>query len=199
MKWSEKEIKENFEEIRLEKAIAAELEKTQQIIKKTGIFDTVDRIYGEPGAQYVDDQGGMGGDQGGMVGMGGGGGLGGPIGGGGGPTDFGDELGGLGSPGSDDSGSINGNEGSEPMDQTGGGGNEMPTLDLSSITPRKASLNEGDALFDKLITSIKGNDNSVNETKHIRADVFNKAFMFNEEIDKMIESIDEFSDKKEKL
>lgn len=200
MKWSEKEIKENFEEIRLEKAIAAELEKTQQIIKKTGIFDTVDRIYGEPGAQYNDDQGGMGGDQGGMGGMGGGGGLGGPIGGGGGPTDFGDELGGLGSPGSDDSGSINGNEGSEPMDQTGGGGgNEMPTLDLSSITPRKASLNEDNALFDKLMTSIKGNDNSVNETKHIRADVFNKAFMFNEEIDKMIESIDEFSDKKEKL
>jgi len=197
MKWSEKEIKENFEEIRLEKAIAAELEKTQQIIKKTGIFDTVDRIYGEPGAEYNDDQGGMGGDQGGM---GGGGGLGGPIGGGGGPTDFGDELGGLGSPGSDESGSINGNEGSEPMDQTGGGGgNEMPTLDLSSITPRKANLNEGNALFDKLMTSIKGNDNSVNETKHIRADVFNKAFMFNEEIDKMIESIDEFSDKKEKL
>jgi len=56
MKWSEKEIKENLEEIRLEKGIAAELEKTTQIIKKTGIFDTVDRIYGEPGAEYMDDQ-----------------------------------------------------------------------------------------------------------------------------------------------
>ena len=68
MKWSEKEIKENLEEIRLEKGIAAELEKTTQIIKKTGIFDTVDRIYGEPGAEYMDDQqgqGGMGDDAGG--------------------------------------------------------------------------------------------------------------------------------------
>ena len=61
MKWSEKEIKENLEEIRLEKGIAAELEKTTQIIKKTGIFDTVDRIYGEPGAEYMDDQQGQGG------------------------------------------------------------------------------------------------------------------------------------------
>ena len=55
MKWSDKDIKENFEEIRLEKGIAAELEKTTQIIKKTGIFDTVDRIYGEPGAEYLDE------------------------------------------------------------------------------------------------------------------------------------------------
>ena len=37
MKWSDKEIKENLEEIRLEKGIAAELEKTTQIIKRTGI------------------------------------------------------------------------------------------------------------------------------------------------------------------
>ena len=76
MKWSEKEIKENLEEIRLEKGIAAELEKTTQIIKKTGIFDTVDRIYGEPGAEYMDD---MQGGQGGMdAGGGAGGGMGAP-------------------------------------------------------------------------------------------------------------------------
>ena len=56
MKWSDKDIQENFEEIRLEKAIAVELEKTSQIIQKTGIFDTVDRIYGEPGAKYSENQ-----------------------------------------------------------------------------------------------------------------------------------------------
>lgn len=54
MGWSDNEIKENFEEIRLEKALNDELQKTNQIIKKTGIFDTVDRIYGEPGAKYDD-------------------------------------------------------------------------------------------------------------------------------------------------
>lgn len=36
--WSEKDIKENFEELRLEKGISAELEKTSQIIKKTRYF-----------------------------------------------------------------------------------------------------------------------------------------------------------------
>lgn len=55
MKWSEKDIQNNFEEIRLEKAIAAELEKTNQIIKRTHVFDTVDKMYGEPNAEYQDD------------------------------------------------------------------------------------------------------------------------------------------------
>ena len=72
MKWSDKDIQNNFEEIRLEKAIATELEKTTQIIKKTGIFDNVDRIYGEPGAEYQDEQP-QGDDNGGELGGGGGG------------------------------------------------------------------------------------------------------------------------------
>ena len=55
MKWSDKDIKENLEEIRLEKGLAAELDKTAQIIKRTGMFDTVDRIYGEPGAEYQEE------------------------------------------------------------------------------------------------------------------------------------------------
>ena len=87
-KWSDKEIKQNLEELRLETALAAELQKTMQIIKKTGLFDTVDNIYGEPGAEYSDDMGG--GDENGDMG-------GGPSGGGmpmgGGDLDFGgDEV-----------------------------------------------------------------------------------------------------------
>ena len=50
--WSDKEIEENLQEIRLEKALAAELEKTSQIIKRTNLFDKIDNIYGEPGAEY---------------------------------------------------------------------------------------------------------------------------------------------------
>lgn len=76
MKWSDNEIKENFEEIRLEKALTEELQKTNQIIKKTGLFDTVDRIYGEPGAKYSEDDAnnnGEGGDFGSGIGGGGGG------------------------------------------------------------------------------------------------------------------------------
>lgn len=48
MKMSDKEIKDMLNEVRLEKAIANELAGTPNVIKKTGIFDIVDNIYGEP-------------------------------------------------------------------------------------------------------------------------------------------------------
>jgi hypothetical protein len=114
MKWSEKEIKENLEEIRLEKGIAAELEKTTQIIKKTGIFDTVDRIYGEPGAEYMDD---MQGGQGGMDASGGA-----PPMGGGAPPPMGEpDMGGgdIGGPGDDTIVMGGGAEGSMPTADMG--------------------------------------------------------------------------------
>lgn len=87
MKWSDKEIQRNLEEIRLETALAAELQKTMQIIKKTGLFDPVDNIYGEPGAEYQDENSGQGDAEGASAG--GGGGM--PI--GAGDMDFGDEGG----------------------------------------------------------------------------------------------------------
>lgn len=96
MKWSDKDIQRNLEEQRLETALAFELQNTQQIIKRTGLFDSVDNIYGEPGAEYMQNP--QGGDPNGgpMGGFGGGGGLGGPPIGGGGPIgggdiDFGDD------------------------------------------------------------------------------------------------------------
>ena len=86
LKLSDNEIKDILGEIRLEKAMAAELQATPMIIKKTGMFDTVDRIYGDYEAmnnpqqmQPQQDQG-IGGMGGGM--MGGGGALGGDLGGG---------------------------------------------------------------------------------------------------------------------
>lgn len=92
--WSDKEIKDNLEELRLERGLAAELEKTSEIIKRTHLFDPVDNIYGEPGAEYTEGkggEGGMGDDMG--SGFGGGGGFGGDF---GGDLDFGgDDMGGA--------------------------------------------------------------------------------------------------------
>lgn len=73
-KWSDEQIKQNLEEMRLEAALIAELQATNQIIKRTHIFDPVDNIYGEPGAQYAAPAEGEGGPDGGMPGGGGGGG-----------------------------------------------------------------------------------------------------------------------------
>ena len=198
MKWSEKDIKENFEEIRLEKGIAAELEKTTQIIKKTGIFDTVDRIYGEPGAEYVDDQ------QGGMDGAPQGGDMGGgdmtppPM---GDVGDVGGELDGLGSPNSDDQGDISGQEGTVPTQ-------DMPTDDTATQQPmesrksgKRPLINEErkllDSMFDEYLSKVTESKNGIvsnAETK--RADIYDsKSLLMNEEFDKMISSLGKFVDK----
>ena len=88
---SEEEIRNDLEQQRLEKAASAEMEQTSEIIKKTGIFDRVDRLYGDfdalvsgAGAGGADagagaaDDGGLGGaDDGGLGGGADAGGLGG--------------------------------------------------------------------------------------------------------------------------
>lgn len=72
MNWDDNEIMENLKEIRLEHALSTELAKTNQIIKKTGIFDPVDRIYGDPNAEYsegdADNEMGGGGASSGSIG-----------------------------------------------------------------------------------------------------------------------------------
>jgi hypothetical protein len=50
---SNEEIRLDLEQQRLEKAAAAEIANTANVIKKTGIFDKVDRIYGELTASDV--------------------------------------------------------------------------------------------------------------------------------------------------
>lgn len=190
MKWSDKDIKENFEEIRLEKGIAAELEKTTQIIKKTGIFDTVDRIYGEPGAEYIDDQqGGMGDAQGGDIG--GGGGMAPPqdMGGGDMEGDLGGDLEGLGAPGADDQGDISGQEGTVPTQ-------DMPTESLSRA--KKPLLTEGrkslDSMFDEYLSKITESKKGLtNDTETKRVDIYDSnSLLMNEEFDKMISSLGKF-------
>ena len=193
MKWSDKEIKENLEEIRLEKGIAAELEKTTQIIKKTGIFDTVDRIYGEPGAEYMDDQ--QGGMPQGDAGGGMGGGMGGPPPGGSG-VDFGSEMDALGAPGAEDTGDMAGEEGSMPTedmseDQTG--------APMEGISRKgKKLITEQENLFEQYLSSLTGNTRTPKETKYERVKVYDSdSLLINEEFDKMINALEKFVDNKD--
>ena len=208
LKWSDKEIKDNLEEIRLERAISAELEKTVQIIKRTGIFDTVDRVYGEPGAEYQEDMQ-QGGPDDGM-----GGGM--PGGGGGG---FGGGLDDLGAPGMEDEGDLTGEEGAEPTTDMGGGEPDMdmgnategetnethrskkPLLTESTLNKElKRSKSHTDELFEKYVSRLnideerkrKSDVNIVERTK-----IYDKSLLINEEFNKMIESLNELDNDKE--
>ena len=187
MKWSEKEIKENLEEIRLEKGIAAELEKTTQIIKKTGIFDTVDRIYGEPGAEYMDDQQGQGG-MGDNGGMGGGGAA--PPPPMGGEGDMGGDLNGLGAPGDDGSGGdIAGAEGSMPTADMG----TDPNAPMEAVNRNKPLINEQKNVFDEYMKMLNEHSLKPQEAAYKRADVYDsESLMINEEFDKMIKALNKF-------
>ena len=195
-KWSDKEIKQNLEELRLETALAAELQKTMQIIKKTGLFDGVDNIYGEPGAEYS-EQGAEGEDDNGMGGgPAGGGGT--PI--GGGDFDFGDN--------SEDMGEEMGAEGEMDMDmaaQENGatdlsqGGNESnapePNLADSLMRNMKRNiLNERERVKTNLIERSKHYSNLLSErllkqekeNKEVRkVEIYDKAFFLNEEMNNL--------------
>ena len=208
MKWSDKDIKENLEEIRLEKGIAAELEKTTQIIKRTGIFDIVDRMYGEPGAEYQEDQQ-MGGPDGGMGGGMSGGGM--PSGGG-----FGGGLDELGTPGAEEQGDIQGAEGSEPTGEMGGGSEQnggAPTPPPSNEGKAKKNvLTESkvkkelfenkqmlDNMFEVYLNKIDKRNKKIKKSESIveRADIYDKSLLINEEFSKMIDSLNLLSEEEE--
>lgn len=202
-KWSDKEIQQNLEEIRLETALAAELQKTMQIIKKTHLFDPVDNIYGEPGAEYSDNSGQMDDEDGGM---GGGSGMGGgmPM---GGDMDFGDdmdgaEMGAEGDMGMDaavgEDAAINGQE--PPMGDADGGGppnlGEMVTKSLkkktlNEIIKRKEHLQSQrkknqESVFERYMRTItKGSKDKKSQPKQI----YDKAFFMNEEMNDMVSKL----------
>ena len=140
MKMSDSEIKDMLNEIRLEKAMAAELQATANIIKHTGMFDTTDRIYGDFEAMNnPQQQQAPQGEDDGMGGMGGGGGLGG-LGGG----DMGGDLGGdmdmdMGEPGGEE-GSDLGGGGETDMDSAPDADNGTPIME--AVRSRKKTINE---------------------------------------------------------
>lgn len=186
MKWSDKDIQNNFEEIRLEKAISAELEKTSQIIKKTGIFDTVDRIYGEPGAEYQENQEPQGEEGMPPAGGGGGGFAGGDL--GGSDMDMGDEnadadIDNLGNIGDDESTDINGTEGEIPISDNQ---QAAPKTESRKRKKTKKLINEN-----KLDKFFLERFNKRNETVVERVDVLDKTLLINDEFNGMINSLNE--------
>ena len=183
-------------EIRLEKALAAELLKTEQIIQRTGLFDPIDRIYGEIGAEYqANPQGGaMGGNA-----MGGGmGGFGGGLGGG-----LGDDLGGgivdMGGPGMEDMGDIGGSEGLTDMGTAPAADagtatmenrfNKKPLLVENTKRETKNMINT----YLKMLNESANKENDILET---RVDITDENLLINESIQNVLDDLmDKLSEK----
>lgn len=209
LKWSDKEIADNLEELRLENALAGELKKTFQIIKRTGIFDPVDNVYGEAGAEYSDTPE-EGADDGSVMG-GGGRSAGAAI--GGGDVDFGEED--IGGEEMD-----NGQEGEMDIenaaDEDNGG--------MEGEQPEQANENLGSRYMKKLLTETlqkqkkisldlqrrekhyaellkkKINEERIEKEKKENVEIIpllNKNFLINEELDSLQKQLNEFTKKKD--
>lgn len=198
--WSDKQISDNLEELRLEKALAAELEKTVMIIKRTGLFNKVDNLYGEPGAEYSDNAGGQGQEDD----MGGGGMPGGGMPGGGMP-------GGLDDGGLDDDmgdGDMAGAEGDMSMDDAAD--SESDTNDDSTPEPlaemffdrlMKKTINEQKTVKKSLMDKTKHYQqlllNKINESKEkekeeLNTPLYTKNFLINEELNSIAKGLGKY-------
>jgi hypothetical protein len=175
--WSDEELTQNMLEIRMEKALAAELMKTEQIIKRTGLFDKIDDMYGEPDAEYASGAG-MGEDQG-APGGGGGGGFGGDFGGG----DLGGDM------GSEESPDLGGDE--QPT-EPGGDNTALPPVSGGDETsqPEPPKLESTTKKVNKLLVESKKiltNDYSNRKDKYLNSYVK----YINSNKSKLKENIDE--------
>lgn len=194
MGWSDKEIKENLEDLRLERALAAELERTQEIIKRTRIFDPVDNIYGEPGADYSAQGGGENGEEG----PGGGGSMGGGGFGGAGEFDFGEEGGDMppeemGTEGEMDMGAAAGEDvGAPPSGGENMGENSIRRMMKNMITEQKEHqkkiINARRSVYEA-ITEKFGEKKPANVES---IPIFKKNFLINEELDSMSKQLSDY-------
>lgn len=183
--WSEKQISDNLEELRLEKALAAELEQTTAIIKKTGLFDKVDNIYGEPGAEYGNNAGGQGQDDG-MGGAAGAAGM--PM---GGDMDMGDD-------GADMGGEIAGDEGT--MDIGDAAEAAAAAAEPEGDTQMQESFR--DRLLKKTINEQKKYQKLLeehHEEKQLNIPIYNENFLVNEELNSIARQLQEKLDEKTTL
>jgi hypothetical protein len=182
---TDEEISTILNEIRIEAALANELQMTTQIIEKTGLFDKADRLYGKPGAKYQPMQQG---EEGGMGGLGGGGGA--PMGGMDMGGDFGGDLDGLGEPGSEDMGDIGGEEGSTDLES-------MPLNEQINKIVNDFSKSQYFKLYNKLLTKESRkyperpkivNDNIIiNESLTSTLDELSKKINEKTELDKLLD------------
>tara|TARA_R110000796_G_scaffold58413_5_gene134900 strand:- start:6912 stop:8912 length:2001 start_codon:yes stop_codon:yes gene_type:complete len=185
--WSDDEIKQDLLEQRIEKAAAAELENTANVITNTGVFDRVDRVYGDMemaklGGQ-VDEEGNAAGGEGGGAGGGGGG-----FGGGfdAGELDLEDEE-------------IDTGEGEDL------GGEDLGGEDFAG--PEEATTEEGRTKNGRLINeNIRRKPNDVSTKKYLEmlkenvseddkknreiTKIYDKSIKFNDDLNSMINEID---------
>lgn len=194
MKMTDKEIADNLNEIRLEKALAAELTKTEQIIQRTGLFDPIDNIYGEIGAEYQAAPAGAGGAD--PMG-GGGGGFGGDLGGDLGGMDMGGGVDDLGAPGSEGMGDITGSEGSTDMGGAPAADTGAPMENHFSNKPLlvEAKNKQVKKLVNEYFSMI--NDAAKKDEDPVtRVDIIHDNLMINESIQGMLDDLmDKLNDK----
>ena len=209
LKWSDKEIADNLEELRLENALAGELKKTFQIIKRTGIFDPVDNVYGEAGAEYSDTPE-EGADDGSVMG-GGGSSAGAAI--GGGDVDFGEEdIGGeemdngqegemdIENAANEDNGGIEGGQPEQANENLGS--RYMKKLLTETLRKQKKislDLQKREKHYAELLKK-KINEERIEKEKKDnveRIPLLNKNFLINEELDSLQKQLNEFTKKKD--
>lgn len=207
--WSDDEIKQDLLEQRMEKAASAELANTAGVIKHTGMFDVVDRIYGDYKLALKGGGAPAGEGEEGADGGGGGGGLGGSFGGGGAggeDLDFGDEAADTeagGEAGVEGEAAGAEEAGAEAETQTAEAGAETVTEQADRVskllTERKEilakQLDERKKKYqgkwvDMLVESVK-KDNTINEDK---IKITNKNVKINKTINNMIDDIDKMLD-----
>jgi len=194
---SDDDIKQDLLEQRMEKAAAAELMNSANVIKHTGMFDVVDRVYGD--YKLALQGGGGGGDSEGDEEKGGGGG-----GAGGEDLDFGDES------------EAATEAGSEEGDATEEGGAEETPAGIESATGEESvneTINKIDKLLvekkvilgkkldertkkytgrfvERLVESIKPDPRQIVE----KTKLYDKNVKINKDIDEMINGIDKMLD-----
>jgi hypothetical protein len=202
--WSDNEIKQDILEQRMEKAAAAELANSANVIKHTGLFDVVDRLYGDMELALKGGGSAPEGEDGGAAGGGGGAALGGGFGGGGTSEedlDFGGEEG---EGGEDLGGEVGGTEGDTT--ETPDAGAEAPAAGEPEavaegikkveklLTEKKEELSKKlnertqkyqNVFINKLVSSVNDKKQVVENVK-----IQNKNVKVNNTINSMINDID---------
>jgi len=210
--WSDDEIKQDLLEQRMEKAAAAEIANTANVIKHTGMFDNVDRLYGDFDAALKGGGGAGEGAEGGEAGGGAIGGGGGGFGGGsvgGEDLDFGDETAGEEAPAE----GAEAEAGATPEVGAEAGG--VPEAGAAPETPETVAervnrigelLKEEkhvlgkklerrtkkyqDIYFNRLVESMRPNEEVIDE----KIKLYDKNVKINEDISNMIKGIDKILD-----
>tara|TARA_R110000824_G_scaffold106610_13_gene252083 strand:+ start:3704 stop:5704 length:2001 start_codon:yes stop_codon:yes gene_type:complete len=180
--WSDDEIKQDLLEQRIEKAAATELENTSNVIKNSGVFDRVDRVYGDMDMAKIGGQVDEEGDSGAAGGGGSGGG-----GFGGGFDDAGLDLEGDLEDEIDATEDLGGDATEEDL---GGDTTEEPTEENRRLL-NKPLLKENNPSTKRYMDMLNGRGSNEEKLKTEATKIFDKSIRFNKTMDDMINEIDD--------